>query len=91
MSQGSNWKERIALSLRVAATVAVLGFVVLSAEQRLAHNISPLEIVASEAALPIAAPPADQPAPAATPSADYYFPAQFPAPTEEVQEAAPTF
>jgi len=93
MSQRSDWKERLALSLRVGAMVAVLGFVMLAAEQRLAHDISPVEAVASEAALPIATPQelAAQPAPAATsPSVDY-FPSHFREPTGEPETQPPTF
>jgi HAMP domain-containing protein len=48
MSDKSGWKERIALSVRVGAMVAVLGFVVLAAEHRLAQDISPLEILTAE-------------------------------------------
>jgi hypothetical protein len=96
MSHRSDWKERFALSLRVGAMVALLGFVVLAAEQRLGHDISPVEVAAGEAALPFATPqPVPQPEPAATPTATPaspdYFPSHFPAPTGEDDAQPPTF
>jgi len=98
MSQRSDWKERFALSLRVGAMVALLGFVVVAAEQRLARGISPVEVVASEAGVPVATPdpaaqtaPTAKPAPAATPPSVDYFPSHFPAPTGEPEAQAPTF
>jgi len=94
MSQRSDWKERIALSLRVGAIVTVLGFVVFAAEQRLAHDAAPLDAIVSEAMLPVATPQAtaeNGPASSAPPSGDYYFPAQFPAPAGEVEAQPSTF
>ena len=41
---------RLAQSLKVAAVVMVLGYAVLAAEQRLAQDVSPEEIVAAEIA-----------------------------------------
>jgi hypothetical protein len=56
MSQRADWKERVALAIRVGAIVTILGFVALSAERRITHDISTIETVAGEAALPIATP-----------------------------------
>jgi len=73
MLRKSFWDtEHIGLSLRVGAIVTVLGFVLLAAEQRLAQDVSPQEIVAAETAPNFAPAPARaqavQAAPA--PSAD---------------------
>ena len=72
MSKRSGWDaEKIGLSLRVGAIVTVLGFVVLAAEQRLANDVSPQEIIAAEIApnfapAPVRAEPVQMaPAPAA--------------------------
>jgi len=89
MSKRSGWDaEKIGLSLRVGAIVTVLGFVVLAAEQRLANDVSPQEIIAAETAPNFAPAPARalpvQAAPA--PSADEdYFPSHFPEPMGEPQ------
>ena len=91
MSRKTAWNERIALSLRVGAIVTVLGFVVLAAEQRLAQDVSPQEIIAAETAPNFAAQPRAAPAqPAAKveQSNSDYFPSHFPAPKGE-PEAQP--
>jgi hypothetical protein len=85
-------KERIALSVRVGAVVAVLGFVLLAVEQRLVQDVSPQEIVTTRAASSgAAAAPITEPAAApAAPGADY-FPAHFPPPMGEAEPQPPTF
>jgi hypothetical protein len=100
MSDRIGWnKERIALSVRVGAMVAVLGFVLLAAEQRLVQDVSPQEIIATDPpafTVDTAAPPAAKPATAteneraATPPVDY-FPSHFPAPTVEDVQQPSTF
>ena len=50
MVERSGWKDALAQSLKVAAVVMVLGYAILAAEQRLAQDVSPEEIVAAEAA-----------------------------------------
>ena len=91
MSRKSSWSERIALSLRVGAIVTVLGFVVLAAEQRLARDVSPQEIISAEIAPSFA--PAQATAAPMKPVAqqqndDDYFPSHYPAPKGE-PEAQP--
>ena len=89
MTRKSGWDaENIGLSLRVGAIVTVLGFVVLAAEQRLANDVSPQEIIAAETApnfapAPVRAEPV-QMAPAPAVDADY-FPSHFPEPTGDPQ------
>ncbi|HSS69917.1 MAG TPA: hypothetical protein VLQ46_04605 [Casimicrobiaceae bacterium] len=99
MSRKTAWNERIALSLRVGAIVTVLGFVVLAAEQRLAQDVSPQEIIAAEAAPNFAAQPAASPALSAAPRAQPakaeqsfdYFPSHFAEPKGEAEAQPPTF
>ena len=93
MSRKSSWSERIALSLRVGAIVTVLGFVVLAAEQRLARDVSPQEIISAEMA-PGMAPAESTTAPvkpAAQQQNDDYFPSHFPAPKGEPAAQPDTF
>ena len=87
MLRKSFWDtEHIGLSLRVGAIVTVLGFVLFAAEQRLAQDVSPQEIVAAETAPNLAPAPARteavQAAPAPGAGADY-FPSHFPTPASE--------
>jgi hypothetical protein len=49
-NRSASMGAHLAMSLRVAAVVMVLGYTVLAAEQRLAQDISPEEIVAAETA-----------------------------------------
>ena len=90
MSRKWSWSERIALSLRVGAIVTVLGFVVLAAEQRLAQDVSPQEIISVETAPSFTAEAAGAPVkPAAQQqSGEDYFPSHYPAPKGE-PEAQP--
>ena len=86
MSRKSSWSERIALSLRVGAIVTVLGFVVLAAEQRLARDVSPQEVISAEMAPGFAS--AESTSAPVKPVAqqqndDDYFPSHFPAPKGE--------
>jgi len=95
MSRKTTWNERIALSLRVGAIVTVLGFVVLAAEQRLARDVSPQEIISAETAPNFApaqstASPALAPAAKAEQSVDY-FPSHFAAPKGEPEAQPDTF
>lgn len=85
-------KERIALSVRVGAVVAVLGFVLLAAEQRLVQDVSPQEVVTTGAA-PSGAPAGritEPSAASAAPDADYSR-AHLPPPAGEVEAQPPTF
>jgi hypothetical protein len=100
MSQKTTWSERIALSLRVGAIVTVLGFVVLAAEQRLAQDVSPQEVIAAEtapnfaAARPTASPAQSAAWPAQPPKAEQsvdYFPSHFAEPKGEAEAQPPTF
>ncbi len=100
MSRKTAWNERIALSLRLGAIVTVLGFVVLAAEQRLAQDVSPQEIIAAEtapnfAAAKSAASPAQSAASLARPAKAEqsfdYFPSHFAEPKGEAEAQAPTF
>ena len=50
MVKRSGWTGALAQSLKAAAVVMVLGWAILAAEQRLAQEVSPEEIVAAEAA-----------------------------------------
>ena len=50
MVERSGWKGALAQSLKIAAVVMVLGYAILAAEQRLAQDVSPDEIVAADAA-----------------------------------------
>ncbi|HEX7273714.1 MAG TPA: hypothetical protein VF420_16340 [Casimicrobiaceae bacterium] len=85
MSQRTDWKERIALTIRVGAIITILGFVVLSAERRITHDISTIETVAGEAALPFATPDPlarsapETPAPGGDTAAGSSAPARTPA------------
>jgi len=93
MSRKTAWNERIALSLRVGAIVTVLGFVVLAAEQRLAHDVSPQEIISAETA-PNFAPAQPTASPAPTAKAEQsvdYFPSHFAAPKGEPEAQPDTF
>jgi hypothetical protein len=93
MSRKSSWSERIALSLRVGAIVTVLGFVVLAAEQRLAQDVSPQEIISAETA-PGFAPAESRIAsvkPVAQQQNDDYFPSHFPEPQGEPAAQPDTF
>ena len=99
MSRKTAWNERIALSLRVGAIVTVLGFVVLAAEQRLAQDVSPQEVIAAEAAPNFAAQLAASPAqsvasraqPAKAEQSVDYFPSHFAEPKGEPEAQPPTF
>ena len=97
MSDQSMWnKERIALSVRVGAMVAVLGFVLLAAEQRLVQDVSPQEIMATDPPAFAVDSPAARARAAATASqkaapAPDYFPSQFPAPKGDAGEQPSTF
>jgi len=99
MSRKTAWNERIALSLRVGAIVTVLGFVVLAAEQRLAQDVSPQEIIAAEtapnfAAVQSAVLPAQSAAslrPAKAEQSFDYFPSHFAEPKGEAEAQPPTF
>lgn len=99
MSRKTAWNERIALSLRVGAIVTVLGFVVLAAEQRLAQDVSPQEVIAAEAAPNFAAQLVASPAqsaasparPAKAEQSFDYFPSHFAEPKGEAEAQPPTF
>jgi hypothetical protein len=94
MSRKSSWSERIALSLRVGAIVTVLGFVVLAAEQRLARDVPPQQIISAETAPSFA--PAESTSAPVKPVAQQqndgdYFPSHFPAPQGEPAAQPDTF
>jgi len=93
MSRKSFWDaERMGLSLRVGAMAAVLGLVVLAAEQRLSQSVSAQEIAAAET-MPRPVPARGAPVQATpTPSAhEDYFPSHFPEPTGDPQPLPPQF
>jgi hypothetical protein len=98
MSDKSRWnRERIALSVRVGALVAVLGFVVLAAEHRLAQDISPQEILTAEVlpgfevSTPADAQPQAAPAQTAVPESEDFGPPAAAAPAAEREEQPATF
>jgi hypothetical protein len=75
--------SKIITSLKVAALVMVLGTVVIAAEQRIAA------VPAAKTVAAVTSQPAS--GSATQPVTSDYFPAQFPAPTGEISEPAPTF
>lgn len=86
LTESRSGLSRVVTSLKVAALVAVLGSVVLAAEQRKAPEFVPGQAVAEAAA-------ASQPKPVAGAQeavADY-LPAQFPETSGSAEEQPPTF
>jgi hypothetical protein len=82
--QTPSTSSKLAMSLKVAALVTVLGSVVLAAEQRVASHASSAPISAVQTAPVNSSAAPDSAAP-------YYFPAQFPTPGGEAAEQPPTF